>query len=184
MDWRSLAGPGGVSVAVGFFRQRDGAIFPLSRPAAHGFRTSEISFLREPDRQGATTPREAGWSCSCSPCSGRDADRTLCRQRHRRRWTTDRDRAGRGANAIDASHAILWNVLVAAIAAHVLAIVIYAVIKGQDLVRPLHRDKALRRLRHGWRARRARLSYSPAAPRPRSSSRGLCSCRQLLGGTT
>ena len=41
------------------------------------------------------------------------------------------------ANAIDASHAILWNVLVAAIAAHVLAIVIYAVIKGQDLVRPL-----------------------------------------------
>jgi len=41
------------------------------------------------------------------------------------------------ANAIDASHAILWNVLLAAIAAHVLAIVGYAAIKGQDLVLPL-----------------------------------------------
>lgn len=41
------------------------------------------------------------------------------------------------ANAIDASHAILWKVLLVAIAAHVLAIVGYAAIKGQDLVRPL-----------------------------------------------
>lgn len=41
------------------------------------------------------------------------------------------------ANAIDASHAILWNVLLAAITAHVLAIVGYAAVKGQDLVRPL-----------------------------------------------
>jgi cytochrome b len=41
------------------------------------------------------------------------------------------------ANAIDASHAILWNVLLAAIAAHVLAIFGYAAVKGQDLVRPL-----------------------------------------------
>jgi cytochrome b len=41
------------------------------------------------------------------------------------------------ANAIDASHGILWNVLLAAITAHVLAIVGYAAVKGQDLVRPL-----------------------------------------------
>jgi cytochrome b len=41
------------------------------------------------------------------------------------------------ADAIDASHAILWNVLLAAIAVHVLAIVGYAAVKGQDLVRPL-----------------------------------------------
>jgi cytochrome b len=41
------------------------------------------------------------------------------------------------ANAIDASHAILWNVLLAAITAHVLAIAGYAAVKGQDLVRPL-----------------------------------------------
>jgi cytochrome b len=40
------------------------------------------------------------------------------------------------ANAIDASHAILWNVLLAAITTHVLAIVGYAAVKGQDLVRP------------------------------------------------
>jgi cytochrome b len=42
-----------------------------------------------------------------------------------------------GANAIDASHAILWNALLAAIAAHVLAIIGYAAVKGQDLVLPL-----------------------------------------------
>jgi cytochrome b len=41
------------------------------------------------------------------------------------------------ADAIDASHAILWKVLLAAIAVHVVAIVGYAVVKGQDLVRPL-----------------------------------------------
>jgi cytochrome b len=41
------------------------------------------------------------------------------------------------ANAIDASHAILWDVLLAAIALHVLAIVGYAAVKGQDLVLPL-----------------------------------------------
>jgi len=41
------------------------------------------------------------------------------------------------ANAVDASHAILWNVLLAAITAHVLAIAGYAAIKGQNLVRPL-----------------------------------------------
>jgi cytochrome b len=41
------------------------------------------------------------------------------------------------ANAIDAAHAILWNVLLAAIAAHVLAIAGYAAVKGQDLVLPL-----------------------------------------------
>jgi cytochrome b len=41
------------------------------------------------------------------------------------------------ANAIDASHAIVWNALLVAITAHVLAIVGYAALKGQDLVRPL-----------------------------------------------
>src|SRR5208283_524900 len=41
------------------------------------------------------------------------------------------------ANAIDASHAILWDVLLAAIVLHVLAIVGYAAVKGQNLVRPM-----------------------------------------------
>jgi len=41
------------------------------------------------------------------------------------------------ADAIDSSHAVLWNVLLAAIAAHVLAIFGYAAVKGQDLVLPL-----------------------------------------------
>src|SRR5271154_1386660 len=41
------------------------------------------------------------------------------------------------ANAIDASHAILWNVLVAAIVLHVLAIFGYAAAKGQNLLLPI-----------------------------------------------
>ena len=41
------------------------------------------------------------------------------------------------ANAIEASHAILWNVLLAAIVLHVLAIAGYAALKGQNLLRPM-----------------------------------------------
>ena len=41
------------------------------------------------------------------------------------------------ANAIEAAHAILWDVLLAAIVLHVLAIAGYAAIKGQNLLRPM-----------------------------------------------
>ena len=41
------------------------------------------------------------------------------------------------ANAIDASHAILWDVLLAAIVLHVLAIFGYAAVKGQNLLLPM-----------------------------------------------
>jgi cytochrome b len=41
------------------------------------------------------------------------------------------------ANAIASSHAIFWDVLLAAIALHVLAIAGFAAIKGQNLLRPM-----------------------------------------------
>jgi cytochrome b len=41
------------------------------------------------------------------------------------------------ANAITALHALLWEALLAAVALHVLAICIYAVAKGQNLVLPM-----------------------------------------------
>jgi cytochrome b len=41
------------------------------------------------------------------------------------------------ANAIAASHAIVWDALLAAIVLHVLAIASHAAIKGQNLVRPM-----------------------------------------------
>jgi cytochrome b len=41
------------------------------------------------------------------------------------------------ANAIAASHAILWDALMAAIVLHVLAIAAFAAIKGQNLLRPM-----------------------------------------------
>lgn len=41
------------------------------------------------------------------------------------------------ANAITALHSILWDVLLAAVALHILAIVLYAVVKRQNLLRPM-----------------------------------------------
>jgi cytochrome b len=41
------------------------------------------------------------------------------------------------ANAIASSHAIVWGVLLAAIVLHVLAIAVFAAIKGQNLLRPM-----------------------------------------------
>jgi hypothetical protein len=41
------------------------------------------------------------------------------------------------ANAIAASHAIVWDALIAAIALHVLTIAGFAAIKGQNLLRPM-----------------------------------------------
>jgi cytochrome b len=41
------------------------------------------------------------------------------------------------ANAIQAAHAVIWDVLLAAIALHVAAITAYAIIKGQNLVAPM-----------------------------------------------
>ncbi|MCX4174612.1 MULTISPECIES: cytochrome b/b6 domain-containing protein [Paraburkholderia] len=41
------------------------------------------------------------------------------------------------ANAISTLHAVVWNVLLAAVALHVLAIVLYAVVKGHNLLRPM-----------------------------------------------
>jgi cytochrome b len=47
------------------------------------------------------------------------------------------------ANAITALHWIFWDALLAAIAMHVLAIAIYAVAKGQNLVAPMLTGKKL-----------------------------------------
>jgi cytochrome b len=41
------------------------------------------------------------------------------------------------ANAITALHAILWNVLLVLVGLHLLAIMVYAVVLRQDLVRPM-----------------------------------------------
>jgi cytochrome b len=43
----------------------------------------------------------------------------------------------RVANAIERLHALLWDALLAAIALHVLAILVYALNKGQNLLRPM-----------------------------------------------
>jgi cytochrome b len=41
------------------------------------------------------------------------------------------------ANAISALHALVWDVLVAAVALHVVVILLYALVKGHNLLRPM-----------------------------------------------
>lgn len=41
------------------------------------------------------------------------------------------------ANAITDLHAILWNIILALVVLHILAIAAYAIVKGHDLVRPM-----------------------------------------------
>ncbi len=60
------------------------------------------------------------------------------------------------ANAITDLHAILWNVIVVAVVLHLLAILVYAVLKGQNLVGPMITGKK-------------RLPAEVAAPRLASS---------------
>ena len=64
------------------------------------------------------------------------------------------------ANAIEASHAIVWDVLLAAIVLHVLAIAGFAAIKGQNLVSPMITGTKV-------------LPASVAAPRAGSSVRAV-----------
>ena len=92
------------------------------------------------------------------------------------------------ANAIEASHAILWDVLLAAIVLHVLAIAGYAAVKGQNLLRPMitgRKASARTSPRRGWPACRARpcfLAVSAAATAIHGQL--LVIRRQLAGGIT
>ena len=177
-----------ISAAMGLLWQRDGAIFPVSHLPAEGRSTPEKrapARARPPDR--AQSGRRLDGAVPARAASRRNADRTLRRQRYRRRWTVDRIVPAAVANAIEAAHAILWNVLLAAIVLHVLAIAGYAAIKGQNLLcADDHRDKgpAGKRGRAAHRGvRRGQPSSLPAAPRLRPSSPSSV-VRSVLGGIT
>ena len=70
------------------------------------------------------------------------------------------------ANAITALHRIFWDVLLAAVALHVLAIAIYAIAKGHDLLMPMITG---------------RKDLPPEVPRPRIGS--LLRASLLLGAS-
>ena len=92
------------------------------------------------------------------------------------------------ANAIEASHAILWDVLLAAIVLHVLAIAGYAAIKGQNLLRPMIIGTKVSARKRRGAADRGSCAGGPAAGRLRRRRRPpgqpRVSARQLLGGIT
>jgi cytochrome b len=69
------------------------------------------------------------------------------------------------ANAIDAAHWIVWYALLAAVALHVMAILIYAIVKGQNLVTPMVT---------GWK-------NLPADVRPPAIAGPLRACALLAG---
>jgi cytochrome b len=72
------------------------------------------------------------------------------------------------ADAIDAAHSVVWDVLLAAIVLHVAAIAFYAAVKGQNLVRPMITGRKVlpasaRKPRHGGPALAAALLACAAA---------------------
>ena len=189
LDWRSHAGPGAVSAALGFPWERHGAIFPVSHLTADRPQAPEILLFGSPTGRWATTPRGAGWSCCCSRCFSPEALTGIY---------VANDIADVGpltgmvpaaaADAIDASHAIIWNVLLAAIAPPCAGN--RRLCRGQGTgpgAAADHRDEdaAGTRGRAAHGERRARDRHLRRERRGCNFHRvGLCSSRQLLGGTT
>jgi len=71
------------------------------------------------------------------------------------------------ADAITALHQLLWDALIAAVSLHVLAIFVYALAKGQNLLAPMLTGKK-------------RLPATVIRPRIRGAARALC-CALLSG---
>lgn len=143
MDWHARAGD--AVLALVFFRLLWGLFGSdtsrFSRFAAApraAFAHLGRLFLREPDRQVGHNPA-GGWMVFLllalllgETLSGIYVQNDIANQGPLTEITPPRI-----ANAISAIHRIFWDALLAAIALHVVAIGIYASVKGHDLVRPM-----------------------------------------------
>ena len=98
----------------------------------------------------------------------------------------------RAADAIASAHAIVWDMLLAAILLHVLAIAGFAAIKGQNLLRPMVTEQrscpqASSRREPAVRRERACCCWAAPSPQPCWSTSFEASSAlraQLLGGMT
>jgi cytochrome b len=143
MNWHARAGDAALTLVVfrllwGFFGSQT-ARFSRFVAAPHAaFAHLGRIFRREPDRQVGHNAA-GGWMVLLllvlvlgEALSGIYVQNDVANQGPLTEITP-----ARVANVITASHRIFWDALLGAILLHVLAIIVYAAAKGQDLLRPM-----------------------------------------------
>jgi cytochrome b len=143
MDWHARAGDAVLTLVIfrllwGFFGSDTSRFSRFVAAPRAAFAHLRRLFFREPDRQVGHNAA-GGWMVLLllalvlgEALSGIYVQNDVANQGALTDVTPPRI-----ANAITASHWIFWDALLAAIALHILAIVAYATVKGQDLVRPM-----------------------------------------------
>jgi cytochrome b len=143
MDWHARAGDAVLALVVfrllwGFFGSHTARFTRFAAAPRAGLAHLRRLFVREPDHQVGHNPA-GGWMVFLllalllgETLSGIYVQNDVANQGPLTEITPPRI-----ANAISAAHWIFWDALLAAIALHVLAIGIYASVKGHDLVRPM-----------------------------------------------
>jgi cytochrome b len=143
MDWHAMAGEASLTLVVfrlfwGFFGSDTTrfACFLRSPPVAvhHLART----FRREPDRAAGHNPA-GGWMVLLllGPLAGETLSGLYVANDVADQGPLTELTPAPVANAITALHWIFWDALLAAIALHLAAIAVYALIKGHDLLTPM-----------------------------------------------
>jgi cytochrome b len=143
MSWHAVAGDAVLTLVVfrllwGFFGSQTARFSRFVAAPRAAFAHLGRIFRREPDRQVGHNAA-GGWMVLLllalvlgEALSGVYVQNDVANQGPLTEITP-----ARVANGITASHWILWDALLGAILLHILAIIIYAAAKGQDLLRPM-----------------------------------------------
>jgi cytochrome b len=143
MDWHARAGDAVLTLVVfrllwGFFGSQTARFSRFVAAPRAAFRHLAQISRREPDRQVGHNAA-GGWMVLLllvlvlgEALSGIYLQNDVANQGPLTEVTP-----ARVANVITASHRILWDALLAAILLHVMAIIVYAAAKGQNLLRPM-----------------------------------------------
>jgi cytochrome b len=143
MDWHAKAGYALLTAVVfrilwGFFGSESARFSRFLASPRAAARHLAHAFRREPDRQAGHNPA-GGWMVLlllvlllAEPLTGAYVASDVADEGP---WTEVMPAAI--ANAITALHGIFWDALLAAVALHLLAILLYTAVKGHNLVRPM-----------------------------------------------
>jgi cytochrome b len=143
MEWHARAGDAVLTLVVfrllwGFFGSQTARFSRFVAAPQAAFAHLAQIFRREPDRQVGHNAA-GGWMVLLllalvlgEALSGIYVQNDVANQGPLSEITP-----ARVANAITASHWIFWDALLGAMSLHVLAIIVYAAVKGQDLLRPM-----------------------------------------------
>jgi cytochrome b len=143
MNWHAVAGDAALTLIVfrvlwGFFGSQTARFSRFVAAPRAALAQLEHMFRREPDRQLGHNAA-GGWMVLLllalvlgEALSGIYVQNDVANQGPLTEITP-----ARIANGITASHRLFWDALLGAILLHVLAIIVYAAAKGQDLLRPM-----------------------------------------------